>query len=210
MKLYDIPGAPSPRRVRIFAAEKGLSIPSVVVDTRGGEHLTPAYRAKNPRCTAPILELDDGTCLWETLAICSYLEDLQPDPPLLGGRDSVARAVILQWNALIEQDGFLAVAEMMRNTVAGLAGRALTGPESFEQIPALADRGRRRTVLFMGLLDDRLAQSKFVVGDSFSMADISAMVVIDFSTRAKLPPPDELGHLARWYGEVSTRPSASA
>lgn len=209
MTLYDSSVAPSPRRVRIFIAEKGIDIPRVEVDLRRGEHLEAAFRAKSPRCTVPVLELEDGTCLWETLAICDYLEALYPEPRLIG-RDPLERARILMWNARIEQDGFLAAAEALRNAVPGMAGRAITGSESFEQIPALAERGRRRVDLFMRDLDGHLAASRYVVGDGFTMADISALVVVDFASRVVKGAADGREHLGRWHAEVSARPSAKA
>ncbi len=209
MKLYESSVAPSPRRVRIFIAEKGLEIPRVEVDLRRGEQLEAAFMARNPRCTVPVLELADGTCLWETLAICDYLEALHPAPRLLG-RDPLERARILQWNALIEQDGFQAGAEALRNAVPGMAGRAISGPESFEQIPALAERGRRRVELFMRGLDAHLAASPFVVGDLFTMADITALVVVDFAARVVKGAADGRQHLGRWHAEVSARPSVRA
>jgi len=195
--------------VRIFLAEKGLDIPVVQVDLRSGEHLTEAFREKSPRCTVPVLELDDGSHLAETLAICDYLERLHPSPPLLG-RDALERARVLQWNAWIEQDGFAAVAEALRNRAPGLAGRALTGSEAYEQIPELGERGRRRTLRFYADLDHHVSKGRYVAGDEFTLADITALVVVDFGSRAVAAPDPGLQHLQRWYGEVSTRPSATA
>lgn len=209
MKLLDCATAPSPRRVRIFLAEKGLDIPLAQVDLRSGEHLTVAFRAKSPRCTVPVLELDDGSYLSETLAICDYLEHLHPAPPLLG-RDALERARVLQWNAWIEQDGFAAAAEALRNRASGLAGRALTGSQGYEQIPELAERGSRRTVRFYADLDDHLSDRRYVGGDEFTLADITALVAVDFGSRVVAAPDPALQHLQRWHGEVSTRPSATA
>jgi glutathione S-transferase len=134
---------------------------------------------------------------------------LRPEPPLIG-RDPLGRALVLQWNARIEQDGFQAAAEAFRNRVPGLAGRAVTGVDGYDQIPALAERGRQRTANFLADLDRHLADSSFVVGDEFSMADITALVVVDFAARAVAPPDGGLENLARWYRVVSSRPSASA
>lgn len=206
MKFYDCGPAPSPRRVRIFIAEKGIDVPVVQVDLRAGEQLTEAFRARNPRCTVPVLELDDGTCLGETLAICDYLESVYPQPPLLG-RDARERALVLQWNHRIEQDGFLAAAEMFRNSSPGFKNRALTGAENFAQIPELAERGRRRIEIFLRDLDARCAASQFIAGDAFSMADITALVVVDFALRLKMSI-DDLPHLVAWHARISARPSA--
>jgi len=129
MKFYDCATAPSPRRVRIFIAEKKADIPTVQVDLRAAEHLTEAFRAKNPRCTVPVLELDDGTCLGETIAICDYLESIYPQAPLLG-RTPKERALVLMWNHWIEDLGFSAAAEAFRNSAPSFKDRAIPGPEN--------------------------------------------------------------------------------
>ncbi|MGC2781257.1 MAG: glutathione S-transferase [Bradyrhizobium sp.] len=209
MKLYNSATAPSPRRVRIFLAEKGLTIPTVQVDRRGGEQFAPAFRAMNPDCTVPVLELDSGAAITDIIAICRYIEELHPEPALMG-RDAEQRALIECWVRRIEWDGIYAVQEAFRNSAPGLERRALPGPLPLEQIPALAQRGRLRAQHFFAWLDARLADHAFVCGPDFTIADISAMVTVDFSERAKLAPPDDLRHIKRWYGEVSTRPSAKA
>ena len=205
MRFYDCAAAPSPRRVRIFIAEKNIVIPTAQVDLAAGEQLTDAFRAKNPRCTVPVLELDDGTCLWETLAICDYLEAAYPQPPLMG-HNAVERAQVLQWNHRIEQEGFMAGAELFRNSSPGFKDRALTGAENHEQIPALAERGRRRLETFLREMDKRFAMSAYIAGDAFSMADITALVTVDFARRLKFSV-DDLPHLKDWHARVSQRPS---
>lgn len=209
MLFYDCESAPSPRRVRVFIAEKGLEVPVKQIDLRSGEHLQDEFRAINPDCTVPVLQLDDGTALTETLAICSYLESLGDDP-LLMGRDAAGRARVLMWNARVESQGLAAVAESFRNHTRGFAGRALTGPENYEQIPALVARGRQRAEHFMTMLDARLADNEFIVGDEFTIADITALITIDMAAWIKLPVPDKLPHLQRWHSAVSARPSAGA
>jgi glutathione S-transferase len=205
MKFYDCATAPSPRRVRIFLAEKGLTVPTVQVDLRNGEQFTPSFRALNPDCTVPVLELDSG----DIIAICRYFEELHPNPPLMG-RSAEERAVIESWLRRIEWDGIYAAQEAFRNATLGFKGRALPGPVSLEQIPALAERGRLRLQHFFAWLDARLADNEFVCGPHFTIADISGLVAVDLSARAKLRPPEYLGHLQRWYKDVSTRPSAKA
>ena len=209
MKFYDCKTAPSPRRVRMFLAEKGLDIETVQVDLGSGEQLGEAFRRLNPECVVPVLELDDGTCLSEVVAICQFLEDLQPEPPLMG-KGRLERAQVLMWNAKVEQLGLWAMADAFRNAAKGLKGRAVPGPESYEQIPELAERGRRRVTQFFHRLDGQLADHRYVAGDNFSIADIAALVVVDFAAWIKLPVPDDTEHLRRWYGEVSARPSAAA
>ena len=208
MKFYDCATAPSPRRVRVFITEKKINIPTVQVDLRAGEQLTEVFRAKNPRCTVPVLELDDGTCLGETIAICDYLESVYPHPPLLG-RTPKERALVLMWNHWIEDLGFSAVAEAFRNSAPGFKDRALPGPENLEQIPALAERGRKRIGLFYRLLDEQLARQAYVAGDIFTLADISALVVADFAQRLKLAPAGLYSAFTAWQQRVSARPSAA-
>ncbi|WP_315775799.1 MULTISPECIES: glutathione S-transferase [unclassified Bradyrhizobium] len=209
MRLYDSATAPSPRRVRIFLAEKGLTIPTVQLDLRAGEQFRPEFRALNPQCTVPVLELDSGAAITDIIAICRYVEELHPEPALMG-RNAEERAVIECWVRRIEWDGIYAIQEAFRNSAPGLESRALPGPLPLEQIPALAERGRLRVAHYFAWLDARLADHAFVCDSDFTIADISAMVTADFAARAKLDPPDHLRHLKRWYGEVSSRPSAKA
>ncbi len=209
MKFYDCTTAPSPRRVRIFLAEKQVSLPTVQVDMRNGEQLSDAFRRINPRCTVPVLELDDGSHLSEVLAVCWYLERRFPEPALFG-TDPAAEARVLMWNGICELDGVYAVAEAFRNRAAGLKERALTGPHGYPQIEALAQRGRTRVERFMADLDERVSRVPFVAGEAFSIADITALVAIDFAGWIKMQIPASHTHLAAWYRKVSERPSASA
>lgn len=209
MKFYDCKTAPSPRRVRIFLKEKGIELDTVQVDLGSGEQLGPAFRKLNPDCVVPVLELDDGRALTEVIAICSYLEELHPDPPLLG-RTPEERAFALMWNAKVEQQGMWAMADAFRNTAKGLVDRALPGPDPYPQIPELAERSRVRVARFFERLDGQLEQNDFVAGDFYSIADISAMVVVDFAGWMKITLPDAALNLARWYRSVSGRPSAAA
>ena len=209
MKFYDCVTAPSPRRVRIFLAEKGVTVRTVQVDLRNGEQFTQAFRALNPDCTVPVLELDSGAAIADVIAICRYFEELHPDPSLMG-RSAEERAVIESWLRRVEWGGIYAAGEAFRNGARGLTGRALPGPLSLEQIPALAERGRLRVQHFFAWLDVRLADNKFICGPHFTIADIGGMVAVDLSARAKIKPPGHLGHLQRWYKDVSMRPSAQA
>ena len=209
MKFYDCATAPSPRRVRIFLAEKGISVPTVQVDLRNNEQLTPAFRAINPDATVPALELDDGTRINDAIGICVYFEAIHPQPPLMG-ESAEEKATITAWQREVERNGFYGVMEAFRNSVPGLKGRALPGPHDYEQIPALADRGRLRVMHFFAQMDARFAQSEFVAGPRYSIADITALVTVDFAGRAKLPLPENCGHLRRWHVQVSARPSAKA
>ena len=209
MKFYDCATAPSPRRVRIFLAEKGITVPVVQVNLREGEHLQPAFRKINPEATVPALELDDGTVITDAVAICAYFEDLHPEPPLIG-RTPQERAVTIAWNRRIERDGFYAAMEAFRNATPGLKGRAIPGPDDHAQIPALAERGRARVARFFTAMDAHLETREFVAGPRYSMADITAQITIEFAKWAKLPIPGSCAHLARWFAAVSARPSAKA
>lgn len=209
MKFFDCAPAPSPRRVRMFLAEKGVSLPTEQVDLRSGGHLTPEFRAMNPWCTVPLLRLDDGTAISEASVICRYLEEIYPDPPLWG-RTAAERAVVGMWDHHCEVNGFLAVAEAFRNATPGFRGRALPGPDAHDQIPALAERGRVRVQRFLAELNERLGKNAFVAGDAFSVADITAFISIDFAGWIKMPVPEDAQDLRRWHHTVAARPSAQA
>jgi len=209
MKFYDCATAPSPRRVRIFLAEKGITVPTVQVNLREGEHLTAAFRKLNPDCTVPVLELDNGAVINDAIAMCVYFEETRPEPPLIGAT-AQEKALTIAWNRRVERDGFYAVMEAFRNSTPGLKGRALPGPDDYEQIPALAERGRTRVRRFFETLNSRLGESPFVAGPRYSLADITAQVTIEFAKRAKLTPPESCTHLISWLTTISTRPSAKA
>jgi len=209
MKFYDCSTAPSPRRVRIFLAEKGITVPTVQVDLRKGEQLGAAFRAVNPDSTVPVLELDDGTRIADIVGICRYFEEIQPAPPLMG-RNPAEKAVMEGWQRWCERECFYAVMDAFRNATPGLKGRALPGPDDYEQIPALAERGRARVTSFFRRLNERLADNEFIAGTVYGIADITAMVSIDFAGWIKLRPTEDQPHLRRWHAAVSARPSAKA
>ena len=209
MKFYDCTTAPSPRRVRIFLAEKGITVPTVQVDLRNNEQLTAEFRAINPDATVPSLELDDGTRINDAVGICVYFEALHPRPALMG-ETAEEKALVASWQRQVERNGFYAVMEAFRNATPGLKGRALPGPHDYEQIPALAERGRLRVQHFYEQMDAQLAQSEFIAGPRYSIADITALITIDFAGRAKMPIPADCAHVQRWHTQVSARPSAKA
>jgi glutathione S-transferase len=209
MRFYDCTTAPSPRRVRIFLAEKGVTVPTVQVDLRNNQQLTPEFRAINPDATVPSLELDDGTRINDAIGICVYFEALHPQPALFG-ETPAEKGLVASWQREVERNGFHAVMEAFRNATPGLKGRALPGPHDYEQIPALAERGRLRVQHFYAQMDARLAHSEFIAGPRYSIADITALVAIDFASRAKMPIPENGAHVRRWHAQVSARPSAKA
>jgi glutathione S-transferase len=210
MKLYQSNTSPNSRRVRIFLAEKAISMPIVPVDLAAKEQLSDAYAAINPRRVVPTLVLDDGTAIGEVPAILRYLEEVHPEPPLLGATPKT-KALVTMWERRIEQEGFASVMEAVRNAVPALKNRAIAGPHDYEQIPALVERSRARVLNFYADFNARLAEVLFMAGDEFSVADITAVVTIDFATRAaSLPVPDAHAALKGWYESVSGRPSMAA
>ena len=210
MKLYQSNGSPNSRRVRIYLAEKGISMPFVPVDLGAREQFSDAYAAINPRRVVPALVLGDGTTIAEVPAIIRYLEETHPDPALLG-KSPKQKALVAMWERRMELEGFASVMETVRNGSAGLKGRAIAGPHRYDQIPALVDRGRRRVADFYSDLEARLSEVPFVAGDEFSMADITALVAIDFADNAlglSLPAGHEASR--RWYSSTTPRPSMTA
>jgi glutathione S-transferase len=209
MKFYDFKSAPSPRRARIFLAEKGVELEVVQVDLAAKAQFDEPFRSINPRCTVPALELDDGQVLCDNASIARYFEEIYPDPPLLG-TDPVEKALVAEWVARVEWEGFMGVAEALRNHSEFFKDAAITGPDRYQQIPELAARGRARAEAFLAVLDERLAASTYLAGEHFSAADIAGLVFVDFAARVKLVPGEALTHLAKWRDAVSARPSASA
>lgn len=208
MTLYDCASAPSPRRARILLAEKGVAHETVQVDLRGAEQLSQAYRAINPQCTVPALRTPEGAVLTDNAAIAAYLEARYPEPALLGITPT-EKAEIASWNWRAEFEGLLAVAEALRNSTPVMANRALPGPVDYAQIPELAQRGMARLQQFFGTLNERLADRDFIATDRFSIADITALVTVDFARIIKLKPSDQHPNLQRWRAAMAKRPSMS-
>jgi glutathione S-transferase len=210
MKLYQANTSPNSRRVRIYLAEKGISMPIVPVDLAAKEQFSNAYAEINPRRVVPTLVLEDGTAIGEVPAILRYLEEIHPMPPLLGST-AKTKALVTMWERRVEQEGFFSVMEAVRNAVPALKNRAIAGPHDYEQIPALVERSRARVGNFYADFNARLANVPFIAGDEFSVADITAVVTVDFATRAAgLAMPEEHAALRRWYDGASARPSMGA
>jgi glutathione S-transferase len=207
MKLFDLAFAPHPRKVNIFIAEKKIDIEKIQVDMTAAENHSEAFQKMSNRALLPVLLLDDGTAIDESLAICRYFEELYPEPRLFG-HDTLSRAEIASWERHMEFDGFLAVVEIFRNSFPPFAKRAVSGVnEDFDAIPALAERGRRRVKIFFDRLEKRLAESSFIGGESFSMADITGVVVVDFAKRAGEHVPERHANILNWYKLMYTRDS---
>src|ERR1700736_6163857 len=209
LKLYHSFSSPNSRRVRMFLAEKGLTVPLAPVDLAKGEQHSDGYRAINPRRVVPTLVLEDGTAIGEVLAIWRYFEEAYPTPPLLGST-AKDKALVTMWERRTELDGFAAVMEGVRNAAERLKGRAIAGPHGYDQIPALVDRSVLRVKNFLTDLNERLKQESFVAGERFSAADITALVTIDLAKALDVSVPQEHRALARWYEAVSARPSSNA
>ncbi len=203
MKLYDGGRAPNPRRVRIFLAEKGMSVPLEPVDLGALQHRTPAYTAVNPLQQLPALALDDGTVLTESIAICRYFEMLQPEPRLFG-REGLEAVRVEMWNRRIELHLFWPVMQAFRHLHPAM--KALEVP----QVPAWGEANKPRALDFLAFLDRELADRPFVAGETFTIADISGLVALDFTKPARIAIPESLTHVRRWHAALAARPSAAA
>jgi glutathione S-transferase len=211
LTFFESKASPNSRRVRIFLAEKGIEFPTKAVDLGAKEQFSDAYVAINPRLQVPTLVLRDGTAIGEVPAIWRYIEEAYPETPALLGTTATTKALITMWERRAELDGFSAVMEGVRNAVAGLKGRALSGPHGYEQIAELVERSKLRVANFFADFNDRLTTVPFVAGDAFSVADITTLVTIDFAAGGmKLGIPAGFDALQAWYDKVSARSSSKA
>ena len=201
--LYDSPFAPNARRVRIFLAEKGVDVPRVQVDLGKMQHKQEEYGAVNPFQIVPALALDDGSVLSESIAICRYFEELHPEPALFG-RTARERAEVEMWQRLAELQLLMSVAQVFRHTHPAM--KAMENP----QIPQWAEVNRGRAETAMRRFDAALASRRYLAGEAFSVADITALIAMDFTKLARVAIPEGLGNLRRWREEVLARPSAAA
>ena len=211
MKFFDFGMAPNPRRARIFMAEKGIEGVEIIQIDLGDnrENVGEEYRSIDPSCTVPALVLEDGTLISESVAICRYFEEIQPNPPLMG-RDAKEKAVVEMWQRQVELQGYTPAGEAFRNYNKRFAGRALAGNDSYEQIPELVTRSRTRVERFFNLLNDHMESREFIASDVFSIADITAYVMVDFAGWSKMGITESQTHLKRWYESIKARPSSSA
>ena len=203
MKLYDGGRAPNPRRVRVFLAEKGIKIPIEQIDLGAMAHKSPGYTAVNPLQRVPALELDDGTILTESIAICRYFELLHPQPPLFG-RDPKDIAIVEMWQRRVELHLLFPISQVFRSLHPAMAQMEVP------QVLAWGEANKPRVMEFLEILDKELAKRRYIAGDHFTVADITGLIAIDFMKPARLAVPDHLSNVKRWFAEVSARPSASA
>ena len=192
-------------------AEKGIEGVEIIQIDLGDnrENVGEEYRSINPSCTVPALVLEDGTLISESVAICRYFEEIQPNPPLMG-RDPKEKAVVEMWQRQVELQGYMPAGEAFRNYNKRFAGRALAGNDSYEQIPELVTRSRTRVERFFNLLNDHMESREFIASDVFSIADITAYVMVDFAGWSKMGINEDQTHLKRWYESIKARPSSSA
>jgi len=203
MKLYDTQRAPNPRRVRIFLAEKGLTVPMEQVDLMQGEHRSAQFSGRNPSQRVPVLELDDGTCISESVAICRYFEETNPEPPLfgVGARE---KALVEMWQRRMELELLQPVAHCFRHT------NPAVKPLEPVQVGEWGELNRGRAEARLRQLDADLGDRPFLAGERYSIADITGLVAVDFARAIKLAIPDDCANLKRWHAAVSARPSAKA
>jgi len=202
VKLYDSQYAPNPRRVRIFLAEKGIEVPTVQVDIGKADNRNPEFLVKNPMGGVPVLELDDGTFLSESVAICRYFEETHPEPPLLGV-DTRDRAAVEMWQRRMELEVFIPIAQTFRNSHDFFKGRITQVPEYGEACRGVAESR-------LAWLDGELSDREFIAGDRFTIADITALTGVDFGAVTGIRIQPEQKSLTRWHQAVSSRPSAKA
>ena len=203
MKLFDGGRAPNPRRVRVFLAEKGIEVPLVSVDMGALGHKQEPVSSRNPLQRLPVLELDDGSILTESVAICRYFEELQPEPALFG-QGALGKAKVEMWQRRMEFNLLSCVAQAFRHIHPAMKEWEIP------QIPEWGEANKTKAVEFLKLLDTELANREFAAGDAYSIADITGMIAIDFMKPARIKVPDECANVLRWYSAVTSRPSASA
>jgi glutathione S-transferase len=206
--LYDCATAPSPRRARLLLAAKGVAYETVEIDLRSGEQLGDAFRRINPQCTVPALRTEEGMVLTDNASIAAYLEARYPAVPMMGITPQ-DKAEIAGWHWRCEFEGLMAIAEVLRNTSPAMANRALPGPVDYAQIPQLGERGLARLKQFMVTLNARLENCDFVAADQFSLADITALVAVDFARIVKVKPDERHPHVVRWRAAMAERPGMS-
>ncbi|PJF39656.1 MAG: glutathione S-transferase [Phototrophicales bacterium] len=204
MKIYEMKIAPNPRRVRMFLAEKGITdVEYIQLDLQKGENRTEAFKKRNPMMKVPVLELDDGTCIAETVAICRYFEEAYPDKPALMGSSPIEKSQIEMWQRWAEFY-FLMPTGMCFQHSSGYFKDRMTPIEQWGKECA------KHVKTFMVFLDQRLKDSQFLAGEEFSIADITAFCTVDFNKVNRIAISDEQTHLKRWYQEVASRPSSQA
>ena len=202
MKIYDFTQAPNPRRVRVFLAEKGINVPYQQVNIAAGENRKPEFLKINPMGGLPVLELDDGTHIAESVAICRYFEETKPEPRLMG-LDAKDKAIVEMWNRRMEVEILMMTAGAFRNTSDFFKGR-------IPQVKEYGELCRGAAIKRLEWLETVMAGREFIAGPRYTIADITALIGIDFGRLTGIRVEDNQKNLARWYQAVSSRPSAKA
>ena len=207
MKLYDFPPAANAQRVRIFLAEKNLRVPTVELNVREGEQFKEPFASQNPFNCVPFLELDDGTVIAESVSICRYLEELNPEPSLFG-RTPEERAIVDMWNRRLELDGFMPILHAVRNHLPNFKGRVIPGTRSeLPQLPTMVERGKEMLAVLLGRIDPQLARSEFIAGPTISIADITGFFVINMANLMQMDVEGAYPNVFRWHQSLKARPS---
>lgn len=207
MKLYDFPLAANSQRVQIFLTEKGLTVPTVELNLREGAQFKEPFASLNPFHCVPVLELDDGTVIAESVSVCRYLEELHPEPSLFG-RNAVERATIDMWNRRVEIDGFMPILHAVRNHLPNFKGRVIPGYRSeLPQLPAMVERGKDMLNVLLARIDPQLAKSEFIAGPAFSIADITGFFMMKMAKNLEMDIEGQYPNAYRWHQTLAKRPS---
>jgi glutathione S-transferase len=210
VKLYDFGPAANSKRVRMFLVEKGIEVPTVELNVRDDDQFKEPFTSMNPFHCVPFLELDDGTVIAESISVCRYLEELNPEPSLFG-RTPEERAIIDMWNRRVELDGFMPALHATRNDIPLFAGRVVPGTRTdLPQLPAMVERGKEMLDIFLGRLEPHMAENKFIAGPNVSIADITGFFVINMANRFEMGVETRYPNIHRWHEAFSARPSAAA
>ena len=207
MRLYDFPLAANSQRVQIFLTEKGLTVPTVELNLREGAQFKEPFASLNPFHCVPVLELDDGTVIAESVSVCRYLEELHPEPSLFG-RNAVERATIDMWNRRVEIDGFMPILHAVRNHLPNFKGRVIPGYRSeLPQLPAMVERGKDMLNVLLARIDPQLAKSEFIAGPAFSIADITGFFMMKMAKNLEMDIEGQYPNAYRWHQTLAKRPS---
>ena len=207
MKLYDFELAPNAQRVRVFLAEKGLEVPTEQLNVRDDDQFVEPFTSMNPFHCVPFLELDDGTVIAESMSICRYLEELNPEPPLFG-RTAEERAVIDMWLRRFELDAFIPMLHAVRNHVPMFAGRVVPGTRTdLPQLPVMVTRGKEMMEVFLARVEPHMAQNEFIAGPDFTIADITGYFTVRMTNALEMDLTTSYPAVTAWFGKVSQRPA---
>lgn len=206
MKLYDFGPAANGQRVRVFLAEKGITLPSTELNVRDGHQFKEPFASLNPFHCVPFLELDDGTVISESISICRYLEEMYPEPSLFG-RNATERATIDMWNRRLELDGFMPILHAVRNHLPNFKGRVVPGTRTdLAQLPAMVERGKEMLDILLSRLEPQMSKSEFIAGPNVSVADITGYFMINMAQKVEMDIENRYPNIHRWHKAFASRP----